>query len=94
VFVTTQLTQVNSAVFVIGSEPLGHLHNHWMLNAHMCALAIVMATCSYGIYFWRMVVIGYRLMLLLFGLGCRWRANLLQATWWKCRKILLSAWQS
>jgi len=28
------------------------LHNHWMRNAHMCTLAI-MATCSYGIYFWR-----------------------------------------
>jgi len=40
------------------------------------------------------VVIGYSLMLLLFGLGCRWPANLLQATWWKCRKIVLSAWQS
>jgi len=24
-----------------------------MRNAHMCTLAIVMATCSYGIYFWR-----------------------------------------
>jgi len=27
------------------------------------------------------VVIGYSLMLLLFGLGCRLPANLLQATW-------------
>jgi len=53
VFVTTQLTQVKIAVFVIGSELPGHLHNHWIRNAHMCALAIVMATCSYGIYFWR-----------------------------------------
>jgi len=24
-----------------------------MCYAHMCTLAIVMATCSYGIYFWR-----------------------------------------
>jgi len=23
-------------------------------DAHMCMLAIVMETCSYGIYFWRM----------------------------------------
>ena len=29
------------------------LHNHRMRNAHMCILAIVMATCSYRIYFWR-----------------------------------------
>jgi len=28
-----------------------------------------------------------------FRLGCRWPANLL-ATWGKCRKTLLSAWQS
>ena len=49
-----QLTQVEGVVFVIGSELPGHLHNHWMRNAHMCALAIVMATCSYRIYFWRM----------------------------------------
>jgi len=24
-----------------------------MRNAHMCTLAIVMVTCTYGIYFWR-----------------------------------------
>jgi len=30
------------------------LHNHRMRNAHMCTLAIVMATCSYGICFWQM----------------------------------------
>ena len=45
--------QVKSAMFVIGSEPPGNLHNHWMRDAHMCTLAIVMATCSYGIYLWR-----------------------------------------
>jgi len=28
------------------------LHNHRMRNAHMCTLAIVLATCSYRIYFW------------------------------------------
>jgi len=27
--------------------------NHWMCNLHMCMLAIVMATYSYGIYLWR-----------------------------------------
>jgi len=37
---------------MIRSELPGYLHNHRMRNAHMCALAIVMATCSYGIYFW------------------------------------------
>jgi len=47
-----QLPQVKSAVFVIGSELAGHLHNHRMRNAHMCALPIVMVTCFYGIYFW------------------------------------------
>ena len=31
------------------------LHEHWMRNPHMCTLAIVMATCSYGIYFWQRV---------------------------------------
>ena len=41
-------------MFVIGSELQEHLHNHWMRNVHMCALAIVMTTCSYGINFWRM----------------------------------------
>ena len=45
--------QVTSAVFVIGSELPGHLHNHRMRNVHMCTLAIVIATCSYGIYFCR-----------------------------------------
>jgi len=30
------------------------LHNHRMRAAHMCILAIVMATCSYRIYCWRM----------------------------------------
>jgi len=44
--------------------------------------------------FVEVVAIGYSLMLLLYGLGCRWLANLLQATWWKCRKTVLSAWQS
>ena len=39
-------------------------------------------------------VIGYSLVLLLLRLGCRWPANFLQVTWWKCRKTLLSAWQS
>jgi len=46
--------QVKSALFVIGSELPGHLHNHLIRNEHMCALAIVMVTCSYEIYFWRM----------------------------------------
>jgi len=54
VFATTQLMQVKSALFVIGSELPGHLHNHLIRNEHMCALAIVMVTCSYEIYFWRM----------------------------------------
>jgi len=35
------------------------------------------------------MVIGYSLMLLLFGLGYRLPANVLQATWWKCRKTLV-----
>jgi len=30
------------------------LHNHGMRNTHMCKLAIVMATCSNGIYIWQM----------------------------------------
>jgi len=42
-----------------------------MRNAHMCILAIVMVICFYGIYFWREATIGYSLVLLLFGLGCR-----------------------
>jgi len=75
-------------------RPAALLHNHRMCNAHMCTLAIVMATCSYWIYFWRRAVIAYSLVLLLFRLGCSWLANLLQATWWKRRKSLLSAWQS
>jgi len=57
------------------------LHNHQMRNAHMCTLAIVMATCSSG----GGAVIGYSLVLLLFRLGYRWPTNSLQATWWKCR---------
>jgi len=39
-------------------------------------------------------VIGYSLILLLFRLCCRWPVNLLQTSWWKCGKIVLSAWQS
>jgi len=31
----------------------GIIAHQRMRNAHMCTLAIVMATCSYGIYFWR-----------------------------------------
>jgi len=34
---------------LIGSEHRALLHNHRMRNAHMCILAIVMATCSYQI---------------------------------------------
>jgi len=33
--------------------PAALLHNHRMRNLHMCTLAIVVATCSYGIYFWQ-----------------------------------------
>jgi len=89
-----QLMQVKSAVFVIGSELPGYLHNHQMQNVHMCALVVVMATCFYRVTSGKRVVIGYSLMLLLFGLCCRWLANLLQYIWWKCRKTVLSAWQS
>ena len=80
---------------MIGSELPGHLHNHRMRNAHLCY-------CYGNLFFWNFllsqrVVIGYSLILLLFGLGCRWRANLLQATWWKCRKTtfcmtILNCW--
>jgi len=39
--------------------------NHWMCNLHMCMLAIVMATYSYGITYGGQVVIGnYGLVLL------------------------------
>jgi len=50
VFATTQLTQVKSALFVIVSE----LPRHYctIIGCVMCTLAIVMATCPYGIYFW------------------------------------------
>jgi len=46
VFATTQLTQVKSAVFVIGSELPSHYCT--IIRCVMCTLAIVMATCSYG----------------------------------------------
>jgi len=43
VFATTQRTQSQSAVFVIGSKLLWHYYT---------IIRCVMATCSYGIYFW------------------------------------------
>jgi len=57
VFATIQLTQVKSTVFVIGSELPWHYCTIIRCVMHICApltLAIVMATCSYIIYFWRM----------------------------------------
>jgi len=48
-----------------GSGTMALLHNHRMRNSHLYALAVVMATCSYGLYIWRTGGIGYSLVLLI-----------------------------
>jgi len=62
-------TIVKSTLFVIVSELPRHYYT--IIESIMRTLAIVMATCSYGIYSGGRVVITYSLMLLLFRLGCR-----------------------
>jgi len=85
---TTRKSSVcNNAM--IGSELPRH---------HCMIIECVMRTRARKLLSWRLFlmeftsgvrgVIGYSIVLLSFRLGCRWPANLLQATWWKLQKKL------